>query len=130
MEIKKVNQVENAIVSRIAASIKSNVTEFGIIKIWIVERLPFFANHCSTWSGCFHFGNNHFLVQCVVICLHSDLEHNTTRHVTVDDGIDERLVGHARGLRHFLDAVQIIEQFFKASICEILSLKTTNRSAF
>lgn len=30
MEIKKVNQAENAIVSRIAASIKSNVTEFGI----------------------------------------------------------------------------------------------------
>ena len=32
MEIKKVNQVENAIVSRIAASIKSNVTEFSITK--------------------------------------------------------------------------------------------------
>ena len=42
----------------------------------------------------------------MVISLHRDLEYDTTRHVTVDDGIDERLVRHARGLRHFLDAVQ------------------------
>jgi len=36
-----------------------------------------------------------------VISLHRDLEYDTTRHVTVDDGIDERLVRHTRGLRHF-----------------------------
>lgn len=41
--------------------------------------------------------------------LHRDLEHDAARHVTVDDGIDERLVRHARGLRHFLDAVQVVE---------------------
>ncbi len=33
--------------------------------------------------------------------LHRDFEHDAARHVTVDDGIDERLVRHARGLRHF-----------------------------
>ena len=39
------------------------------------------------------------------VVLYRDLEYDTTRHVTVDDGIDERLVRHARGLRHFLDAI-------------------------
>ena len=43
------------------------------------------------------------------VVLYRDLEYDTTRHVTVDEGIDERLVRHARVLRHFLDAVQIIE---------------------
>ena len=41
--------------------------------------------------------------------LHRDFEHDAARHVTVDDGIDECLVRHARGLRHFLDAVQVVE---------------------
>ena len=33
--------------------------------------------------------------------LHRDFEHDAARYVTVDDRIDERLVRHARGLRHF-----------------------------
>lgn len=44
-----------------------------------------------------------------MISLHRDLEYDTTRHVMVDNGIDERLIRHARDLRHFFDAVQIIE---------------------
>ena len=33
-----------------------------------------------------------------MISLHRDLEYDTTRHVTVDNGIDERLVRHARNI--------------------------------
>ena len=43
------------------------------------------------------------------VVLYRDLEYDTTRHVTVDYGIDERLVRHACGLRHFLDAVQVVQ---------------------
>ena len=42
-----------------------------------------------------------------MISLHRDLEYDTTRHVTVDNGIDERLVRHARGLRHFQTFIRL-----------------------
>ena len=51
--------------------------------------------------------------------LHCDFEHDAARHVTVDDGIDERLVRHARGLRHF-QLVRIPYIPFSA-ICSIWS---------
>ena len=51
--------------------------------------------------------------------LHRDFEHDAARHVTVDDGIDERLVRHARGLRHF-QLVRIPYIPFSA-ICSIWS---------
>ena len=52
--------------------------------------------------------------------LHSNLEHDAARHVTVDYGIDERLIRHARGLRHFLDAVQGLSEFAICKKCKLL----------